>query len=92
MAPAAPGNLAPLAPGLAPASSFWIVGRPEEAQLTASGPVRRVGAMEAAEARADELRRRRNLPLVGRSDRDGGAIDAADNVPRGTRFVIELPC
>jgi nitrogen fixation/metabolism regulation signal transduction histidine kinase len=22
----------------------------------------------------------------------GGAIDVADNVPRGTRFVIELPC
>jgi signal transduction histidine kinase len=22
----------------------------------------------------------------------GGAIDASDNTPRGTRFVIELPC
>jgi two-component system nitrogen regulation sensor histidine kinase NtrY len=22
----------------------------------------------------------------------GGAIDVTDNVPRGTRFVIELPC
>ncbi|MBF8301672.1 MAG: hypothetical protein HW394_2042, partial [Acidobacteria bacterium] len=22
----------------------------------------------------------------------GGSIDVTDNVPRGTRFVIELPC
>jgi macrolide transport system ATP-binding/permease protein len=37
-------DLAPLAPALAPTAGFWIVGRPEEAQLTATGPVRRVSA------------------------------------------------
>jgi predicted permease len=37
-------DLAPLAPSIAPASTLWVPGRPDDAQATESGPVRRVGA------------------------------------------------
>jgi len=37
-------DLVPLGPGLAPASTFWVVGRAEDQQLKEAGPVRRVSA------------------------------------------------
>jgi macrolide transport system ATP-binding/permease protein len=37
-------DILPLSAGLAPSSTFWIVGRPKDAQRLESGPVRRVSA------------------------------------------------
>jgi macrolide transport system ATP-binding/permease protein len=37
-------DLAPLSPSMAPASTFWVLDRPADAQFGESGPVRRVGA------------------------------------------------
>ena len=37
-------DLLPLAPGLAPSSTFWVLGRAERDQLTEDWPVRRVSA------------------------------------------------
>jgi macrolide transport system ATP-binding/permease protein len=37
-------DLVPLGPGLAPSSTFWVVGRPEEDQRNEDWPVRRVSA------------------------------------------------
>jgi predicted permease len=51
-------DLLPLSAGLAPASSFWVVGRPEENQLKGGWPVRRISANHFATLHAPLLRGR----------------------------------
>jgi macrolide transport system ATP-binding/permease protein len=52
-------DLLPLGPGLAPSSTFWILGRAEEDQLNEDWPVRRVSAGYFNALRATLLRGRR---------------------------------
>ncbi len=51
-------DLLPLSAGLAPSSSFWVIGRPEENQLKGGWPVRRVSANYFATLQAPLLRGR----------------------------------
>jgi predicted permease len=51
-------DLLPLSAGLAPASSFWVVGRAEESQIKGGWPVRRVSARYFTALQATLLRGR----------------------------------
>jgi predicted permease len=51
-------DLLPLGPGLAPSSSFWVVGRPDDRQRQEDWPVRRVSAQYFATLQAKLLRGR----------------------------------
>jgi predicted permease len=51
-------DLLPLSAGLAPASSFWVIGRAEENQLKGGWPVRRVSAQYFTTLQATLLRGR----------------------------------
>ena len=51
-------DLLPLGPGLAPTSTFWVIGRAEDLQLNDTWPVRRVSARYLNTLRATLLRGR----------------------------------
>jgi predicted permease len=51
-------DLLPLSPGLAPSSTFWVVGRAEDQQRREDWPVRRVSARYFATLKAKPLRGR----------------------------------
>ncbi len=51
-------DLLPVGPGLAPASMFWIVGRPEDQQLKETWPVRRISVNYFSTLQATLLRGR----------------------------------
>jgi macrolide transport system ATP-binding/permease protein len=51
-------DLLPLADGLAPSSTFWVVGRPDQAQLKEDWPVRRISARYFTALQAKLLRGR----------------------------------
>lgn len=51
-------DILPLGPGLAPSSSFWVVGRSEDRQVTDGWPVRRISARYFSTLQATRLRGR----------------------------------